>query len=76
MKTSLRKDLHVVIMNTAGEELLKQIYSKGKCLLVNNAREAAKFRMVHFARIADFGHYRNLMQSGFAKKLMEARKGG
>ena len=72
----MRKDVHLVIMNTAGEELLRQIYSKGKCLLINNAREAAEFRMAHFARIADFGHYRNLMQAGFVKRLMEERKNG
>lgn len=72
----VRKDVHLVTMNTAGEELLKQIYSKGKCLLINNARETAEFRMTHFARIADFGRYRNLMQMGFVKRLMEERKNG
>ena len=27
----LRKDIHLVILNSAGEELLRQIFLKGKC---------------------------------------------
>jgi len=27
----LRKDIHPVILNSAGEELLRQIFLKGKC---------------------------------------------
>ena len=31
----------------------------------------SKFKMIMIARIADFGHYRNMMQSGFISKVME-----
>jgi len=67
----LRKDIHPVILNSASEELLKQIFSKGKCILVNNPKELAYYKMVMFAKIADFAHYRKQMQSGLIKKIME-----
>ena len=68
---ALRKDIHPVILNLAGEELLKQIFSKGKCILINDARKLALYRMVMFARIADFAYYRSQMQSGLIRKVME-----
>lgn len=69
---ALRKDIHPMILNLAGEELLKQIFSKGKCILINDARKLALYRMVMFARIADFAYYRSQMQSGFIRKVMES----
>lgn len=69
---ALRKDIHPTILNLAGEELLKQIFSKGKCILINDARKLALYRMVMFARIADFAYYRSQMQSGFIRKVMES----
>ena len=68
----LRKDIHPVILNLAGEELLKQIFSKGKCILINDAKKLALYRMVMFARIADFAYYRSQMQSGLIRKVMES----
>ena len=67
---ALRKDIHPMLLNLAGEELLKQIFSKGKCILINDARKLALYRMVMFA-IADFAYYRNQMQSGFIRKVMD-----
>lgn len=67
----LRKDIHPMILNLAGEELLKQIFSKGRCILINDDRKLALYRMVMFARIADFAYYRSQMQSGFIRKVME-----
>ena len=67
----LRKDIHPVILNSASEELLRQIFSKGTCILINDARKLARYRMVMFARIADFGYYRDQMQAGFIRKVME-----
>ncbi len=32
----LRKDIHPVILNLASEELLKQIFQKGKCILTRD----------------------------------------
>lgn len=69
---ALRKDIHPMILNLAGEELLKQIFSKGKCILINDARKLALYRMVMFARIADFAYYRSQIQSGFIRKVMES----
>jgi len=68
---ALRKDIHPVILNLAGEALLKQIFSKGKCILINDSKKLALYRMVMFSRIADFAYYRSQMQSGLIRKVME-----
>ena len=67
----LRKDIHPVILNSASEALIRQIFLKGKCILVNDSQELAKFKMIMIARIAEFGQYRNMIQSGFISKVME-----
>ena len=67
----LRKDIHPVILNVAGEELMRQIFLKGKCVLVNDAEKLACFKMVAYMKMAEFNHYRNQMQRGFIKKVME-----
>jgi len=69
----LRKDIHPVILNSANEALLKQIFSKGKCIVVNDPKKLAKYKMVRFAQIAEFAHYRSQMQGGLIKKVMERR---
>jgi hypothetical protein len=66
----LRKDLHLVVMNAASQELLRQIFSKGVCIQVNDRGELARFRMVQFSRIADFAYYRKQMQRGLIRKVM------
>jgi hypothetical protein len=40
----LRKDIHPVVMNSAGEVLLKQIFSKGECLVIRDRRRHAESR--------------------------------
>jgi len=67
----LRKDIHPVILNTAGEMLMQQIFVKGKCILDNEHRKHAEFRMVMFSRIAAFSDYRKQMQAGLIKNIME-----
>jgi predicted nucleotidyltransferase len=67
----LRKDVHPVAMNSAGEVLLKQILSKGKCIVVNDARKLAEFQMKAFSRIADFNYYLKRMQSGLVRSVLD-----
>ena len=67
----LRKDIHPVIMNSSGEMLLEQIFKKGKCLLINDKTEHAKFKMTAISKILDFSYLQRKMQSGFLKNLME-----
>jgi len=67
----LKKDVHPVILNHAGEELLDQVFKRGKCIIVNDRRKLAVFRMAAFAKIFDFAYYRGLMQSGLIKSVME-----
>ncbi len=67
----LRKDIHLTILNDASEELLRQIFRKGKCILVNNQKKLSAYKMIKFAKIADFGFYRSQMQAGFERKIME-----
>ena len=72
----LRKEIHPVILNSAGEELMRQIFAKGKCILVKDQKKLSLFKMTMFARIADFGYYRNQMQSGLIRGIMEGTIGG
>jgi len=67
----LRKEIHPIILNSAGEELMRQIFTKGDCILIKNQKKLSLFKMTMFARIADFGYYRNQMQSGLIRSVME-----
>ena len=67
----LRKEIHPIILNSAGEELMRQIFTKGDCLLVKNQKKLSLFKMTMIARIADFSYYRNQMQSGLIRSIME-----
>ena len=68
----LKKEIHPVILNSAGEELMRQIFAKGKCILVKDQKKLTLFKMTMFARIADFGYYRNQMQSGLIRNIVES----
>ena len=72
LATILRKEIHPVILNSAGEELMRQIFLKGKCILVRDPEKLSLFKMTMFARIADFGYYRRQMQSGLTRNIMES----
>ena len=67
----LRKDLHIVILNTAGELLLKQVYQKGRLICVNDEPQLMQFKMIHFSMIAEFGYYLNMTQAGFRRRVLE-----
>lgn len=67
----LRKEIHPVILNSAGEELMRRIFTNGKCILEKDRKKLALFKMTMFARIADYGYYRNRMQSGLIRNIME-----
>ena len=66
-----RKDVHLITLNFASEELLKQIFNKGKCLIVNDTKKLAYFKMVAYSRIIDFQYYRNQFQAGIVRRVME-----
>ena len=72
----LKRDIHPVILNSASVELLRQIFTKGQCILIKDLKRLARFRMVKFVEIADFAYYRNQMQSGLIRKVMEGRTVG
>jgi len=67
----LRKDVHPVILNSAGEELIKQIFLKGKCIFVNDTKTLSHYKMVMLSKIVDFAYYRNQMQSGLIRSIMK-----
>ncbi len=71
LSRKLRKDIHLVLLNNGSEMLLAQVFDKGKCLLINKPKELSVYKMRMFARIAEFGHYKSRMQSGFVRKIME-----
>ena len=68
----MRKDIDPVILNSASEELLRQVFSKGKCILIKDSRKLARYKMVMFSKIAEFGFYRNRMQRGLIREIMGA----
>ena len=65
----LRRDIHPVVMNTAGEELLRQIFSKGRCVVVKDENQLAYFKMTAFARIANYSYYRQIFQRGVIRRV-------
>lgn len=71
----LRKTPHLVVMNFAGEMMLKQIFTKGRCLIVNQPRIHAKFKMTAYTRIADFAYYHAMFERGFIKKMDRSANG-
>ena len=72
----LRKDVHAVMLNTAGELLLKQVFKKGICVCINDDTEFKQFKMIRFSMISEFGYYLNMTQVGFRRKMMEDHLGG
>jgi uncharacterized protein len=67
----LRKDPHLITMNTAGEILLKQIFSKGRCILVNDRKALSLFTMAAYARIVDFSYHYASMKKGFTQRILQ-----
>ena len=65
------KDPHLVSMNYANELLLKQIFAKGRCILVNDPKTLSKFRTEAYAKIADFGFHKKRIEKCFTQKLMQ-----
>ena len=71
LSRQLRKDVHLLRLNAAGETLMRQIYLKGRCILAYRTRTLAIFNMAMVSRIADFAYYQRRFQSGFANKVLE-----
>ena len=69
----LRKDVHLVVLNRAGEELMRQVYAKGKLLVVNKPKKLAEFNMIMVSRIVDFSYHRKAIQKGLTKSVLEER---
>jgi len=67
----LRKEIHLVILNHAGEVLLAQVFKYGKCLNNSKPDILSGFKTVQFSKIADFAYLRNIMKKGFTRKVME-----
>jgi predicted nucleotidyltransferase len=66
----LRKDLHIVIMNSAGEGILAQIFKHGKCIFQRNPRTLANFRTASFSMIAEFGYLRAMMEKAIVSRIL------
>ena len=65
----LRKDLHLVILNNAGEEVVAQVFKYGQCIFNREPEILSRFKMVSYAMIAEFAYHRNLMKKGFIHGL-------
>ena len=66
-----RLDVDLINMNTASEVLLKQIYIKGQCILIQDINKLSVFKMISYSRIADFGYHHAKMQRGVIKSIRE-----
>ena len=69
----VRKVVHPVILNSAGEEIVRQILSKGTCIVVNDPAVLARYRMTMLSKIADFAYLQGQMQRGFTKNLLAGK---
>ena len=69
LSRKLRQDVHLVVLNRAGETLTAQVLKKGRCLVVNDRRRLALFNMRALTQIADFGYHREKMQAGFLRNI-------
>jgi uncharacterized protein len=67
----LRRDVHPVILNFAGEGLLREVFEKGRCVVTNDEREIRRFKALMLSRIAEFGDYRTRMQEGLTRNVMK-----
>ena len=67
----LRKDIHPVILNSASEEIVRQIFLKGICILATDTKKLSVYKMVMLSKIVEFSYYRSQMQKGLIKKVME-----
>jgi len=67
---AIRKDIHPVIMNGAGELLAKQILGKGKCIHVKDERTLATYKMYMYSMIAEFSYYQKMIKAGFVRSVM------
>ena len=65
----LRKDIHLIFMNCAGEGILFQIFKYGKCIANNDPDVLTRFKMIRHSMIADFAYYKNMMQKSFIKHV-------
>lgn len=70
----LRKEIHLVILNRAGEMLTAQVFKYGKCLYNAKPGILSEFRTLQFSKIADFAYLRNIMEKGFTRKIMEGAR--
>ena len=67
----LRKEIHLVILNIAGEILLSQVFKKGNCVFLGNKRKLSLFKAKMLLQIVDFNYYKNIMQKGFIQNVIE-----
>ena len=58
-----RLDVHPLIMNTAGELVLGQVFRKGVCLYERDTETVGSFRRRKFPQIAEFTYYIEMMRS-------------
>jgi predicted nucleotidyltransferase len=65
-----RKDVDVVVLNSANLTVLQQVFSRGICLMANDKQRLAVFKMVAFSEIADFAYFRTGMESRFVEEVL------
>jgi predicted nucleotidyltransferase len=58
-----RLDIHLLIMNNAGELILDQVFRKGVCVYSRNTDALRAFRRHRLPMIAEFNYYVEMMRT-------------
>ncbi len=68
----IRKDIHFLTMNTAGELILKQVFSKGKLILVKDQKILSRFLMIKYSQILDYSYLLDQIKIGFVDNIQQS----
>lgn len=67
--------IHPIIMNSAGEQLLGQIFRKGICVYQGNEGQLSDFRRRKLPLIAEFAYYSDMMWNAQRQRFGAKRDG-
>jgi len=65
----LRKEVHVVLLNYAGEGLLQQVLKRGELIYIHDNQKLNIFKARILQKIFDFNYYKRRMQAGFIRHV-------
>ena len=67
----LRMDVHLVVLNSAPAELIRQVLSKGQCVLNLRPNTLLEFKTRMISAIACYSPYREFFQRSVVRRIMQ-----